>query len=95
VVECIVCFDEMTLGPDESDAGPPTTNCNHERNVCDQCLKMTYETAIWAGQVADLVCPDPECRGVVPMQSIRPKVSKDRFKALDSQMLRQAVSTMI
>lgn len=82
-VECIVCFDEMALGPDVYGAAPPTQECNHDRNVCDDCLKTTYETAIQGGQSGDdLTCPDPSCRAVVSMSHLRQTISSDCFKAL-------------
>ena len=62
-----------------NDKDPPTAECNHCRNVCDDCLERTYETSIRDGQLDDLTCPDPECRQPVGLNHLRDYVSQECF----------------
>ena len=62
-----------------SDKDPPTAECNHCRNVCDDCLERTYETTIRDGQLDDLTCPDPECRRPVGLDHLRDYISQQCF----------------
>ncbi|KAF1993728.1 hypothetical protein P154DRAFT_57690 [Amniculicola lignicola CBS 123094] len=59
---------------------PPTAECDHDRKVCDDCLKPMFETAIRGGNLEALLCPDPECKKAVPAETIRANVSADVFK---------------
>lgn len=76
-----MCYEEMSLklGDQESDMDPPTETCNHDRNVCDSCLKASYESAI-ASASTRLTCPDPDCRADVPLERVRHVVSKKSFR---------------
>ncbi|KAF2478155.1 uncharacterized protein BDR25DRAFT_365224 [Lindgomyces ingoldianus] len=58
---------------------PPTPECDHDRKVCNACLKPMFETAIRGGNLEALLCPDPECKKPVPLESIRTYVSADVF----------------
>ncbi len=78
LVPCIVCYEDMELEPSGFD--PPTPACNHDRNICDNCLRMTYETNIGSGAVGDLECPDPDCRKPVSSELLESLVSNRLFR---------------
>lgn len=81
VYECIIHFSEVTYEPDTLQAfKPPTAQCNHDRNVCDACLKTAFEGAIRGGRLQDLVCLDIECKKPIPLETLRLTVSGDVFK---------------
>ena len=81
VYECAIHCDDVVYGDNPFVAyKPPTTECNHDRNVCDACLKITFESAIRGGRLQDLICPDVECKKPIPLDTIRPIVAGEVFK---------------
>ncbi|PVH83268.1 hypothetical protein DL98DRAFT_616638 [Cadophora sp. DSE1049] len=95
VYECAIHCDEVPYGPNSSVAlKPPTPQCNHDRNVCNTCLKTTFEGAIRGGRLQDLVCLDTECKKALPLGSLRQYnkklalalMSKDeKFRCIDAK----------
>ena len=81
VYECAVHCDEVSYHPNTFLAlRPLTAQCDHDRNVCDACLKATFEGAIRGGRLQDLVCLDPECKKPVTLETVRLTVSAEVFK---------------
>ena len=81
VYECAVHCDEVPYDNNPFLAfKPPTPQCDHDRNVCDPCLKITFEGAIRGGRLQDLICLDPECKKPMTLETIRPNVSAEVFK---------------
>jgi hypothetical protein len=84
VYECTIHCDEVAYEANPKNPvqafKPPTTECDHDRNVCDPCLKSAFESVIRGGRIHDLVCPDPECRKPISLDVIRSNTSADVFK---------------
>lgn len=77
---CCPC-DDVSYDVDLSVAfKPPTTQCNLDRNVCDACLKTTFEGAIRGGRIQDLVCLDTKCKELLTLDFLRLFVSAEVFK---------------
>ncbi len=73
--QCAVCFDDFFIKPSEAD--PPTAACRHDKNICDDCLRQTYEHEITSGRVP--VCPGAGCREPLSLQHLRSIVSRKHF----------------
>lgn len=77
-----MCFEqsqlELRVSDNQIELLPPAQGCNHDRNICDPCLKRTWELEIDAGNTA-LTCPTPDCRAEVSSQDVRRFVSKESF----------------
>ncbi|KAH8890395.1 hypothetical protein GQ53DRAFT_842164 [Thozetella sp. PMI_491] len=83
VYECAIHCDRSTF--DEGTA-PPTSECDHDRQVCNDCLKSLFESSIRGGRLKELACPDVQCRKQVTVQLVRqlisPACAKIYFKKL-------------
>ena len=53
---CIVCFDEV----DPKESACKLSLCKHV--ICDSCLSMHIKVRLDEGDVAGVVCPEPNCR---------------------------------
>ncbi|KAG4441754.1 hypothetical protein IFR05_002745 [Cadophora sp. M221] len=85
--ECVVHCDDVSYDADSILAfKPPTTECNHDRNVCDACLKTTFEGAIRGGRLQDLVCLDTECKKPLTLDALRMFVSAEVFKIYNKKL---------
>jgi hypothetical protein len=81
VYECLIHCDEVAFDNNLSKSfKPPTQACDHDRNVCDDCYKASFESAISGGRHDDLVCLDPECKKPIPLNVIRSSVTPELFK---------------
>jgi len=88
VYECAIHCEEVPYDANALIAfEPPSPHCDHDRNVCDSCLKETFEGAIRGGRLRDLICPDPECKKLVPLETIRQLVSTEVLKRQGSHYL--------
>ncbi|KAF2119767.1 hypothetical protein BDV96DRAFT_353029 [Lophiotrema nucula] len=90
--ECEIHSDEVTYDGDHVDAlKPPTPECEHDRKVCNPCLKLMFEKAIMGGRIETLLCPDLECRKPVPPETIRANVSQDIFKIYSRKLSQKSL----
>ena len=80
VYECTICCDKKDAGADLVIQQPPTLECNHDREACDDCLKNMFEVAIQGGRLQDLICPDTECKRPIPKGRIKQLVSETCYK---------------
>ncbi|KAH7391544.1 hypothetical protein BKA64DRAFT_644835 [Cadophora sp. MPI-SDFR-AT-0126] len=93
VYECAIHCDEVPYGSNSAIAlKPPTPQCKHDRNVCNACLKTTFEGAIRGGRLQDLVCLDTECRKPLPLGSLRQYVSAEVFKIYNKKLALALIS---
>lgn len=74
--ECLVHCDDVTFTKDS----PPTATCNHDQNVCDDCVRMDFETKVKGNRLKDLKCLDPDCKKDVPGKRIRELISAECVK---------------
>jgi len=74
--ECLVHCDTVSFTKD----APPTPTCNHDQNVCDDCMRTDFEGKIRSNRLKDLKCLDPECKKPVSGPRIRELVSKEVVK---------------
>ncbi|KAK0123378.1 hypothetical protein ONS96_010369 [Cadophora gregata f. sp. sojae] len=93
VYECAIHCDEVSYGANTSVAlKSPTPQCNHDRNVCNDCMKTTYEGAVRGGRLQDLVCLDTDCKKTLPLQSLRQYVSTEVFKIYNKKLALALIS---
>ncbi|KAF8847813.1 hypothetical protein BDZ45DRAFT_754513 [Acephala macrosclerotiorum] len=93
IYECAIHCDEVAYNTNPFLAlKPPTTQCDHDRNACDACLKAALESAIRGGRLQDLVCPDPECKKPIPLEAIRSNISTDVFKIYNKQLALKTIA---
>lgn len=77
VYECAVHCDDVDFSEGNESL---TKECDHDRQVCNPCLKSIFESAIGGGRLGELACPEPECRKRVSDDLIRKLVSTDCLK---------------
>lgn len=75
--ECSFCGDVRPL----SEAPVlRATKCNHDQNLCSTDLTNILEEAINRGQLAEVKCPDTQCRAVIAPRDVRKFVSPETFQ---------------
>lgn len=67
VFECTVCCEDIPFKEDI----PPAPTCQHDQNVCNNCMRADFERKVNTNRLKELRCPDPECRQDVPPKRIR------------------------
>ena len=91
--ECDIHGDEVTYHGNPGQAlKPPTAECDHDRKVCDACLKAMFEPAIKGGKIETLLCPDPECKKPIPQDTIRANVSPEVFRLYSRKLTQKKLS---
>ena len=64
-------MSEKCYGDSLASRQPPTSECDHDRNACDECLTALVTAALQGSNLAALVCPDPECRKPIQGEEVR------------------------
>ncbi|KAK4224096.1 hypothetical protein QBC38DRAFT_502570 [Podospora fimiseda] len=90
-LDCIVHMDTVKYTTNK----PPSSNCKHDQNVCDLCLRTDFESKIQRGPLGAFVCPDLECKEKVPANSVREVIgSKHRYGMKLALLYAQQSSTL-
>ncbi|ORY11830.1 hypothetical protein BCR34DRAFT_564736 [Clohesyomyces aquaticus] len=93
IYDCDICGSEIIYqGPASQALKPPTPGCDHDRRVCDPCLKAMFEPAIQGGRIEGLLCPDPECKKSIPGETVRANVSPEVFKLYARKMTQKKLA---
>ncbi|KAH8654592.1 hypothetical protein BGZ60DRAFT_532960 [Tricladium varicosporioides] len=89
VFECSFCKEMIPL----SEAPPlGATKCNHDPSLCSTDLNSILEEAINRGRLAEIKCPDIQCRATISPRDVRKHVSADTFRKFNERITLESIS---
>ncbi|CAG8687139.1 5178_t:CDS:2, partial [Cetraspora pellucida] len=88
--ECVICIEQVD--PDEFIN--VTDQCNHENNMCRECVQKHIKTEVSDKGNFDILCPEDECRELLQEQDVKKFADEETFNRYERLNLLFALSQM-
>ncbi|CAJ0643217.1 197_t:CDS:2 [Entrophospora sp. SA101] len=88
--ECMICIEKRYI----KSFVIISKNCNHDTNICDECVKKYIESNLNDKGDVNIKCPFAGCHVILDSYEIKSLVKKDLYERYDKLALRKALQQM-